>query len=267
VTAPEEQSLDPVAPMLTGRQIMSQDWVDLTFLHWRVDPALVAPMMPRGVRPDVVDGSTWVGLVPFTIHRAGIGRGPAVPWLGTFPETNVRLYSIDSRGRRGVVFRSLEASRLAVVLGARAVFALPYMWARMSITRSVVDDLELDYRTTRRLPGRGARRAAGVAPVGGRVVVRVGDRIPDPSPLQLFLTSRWGLHTSLFGRTYYVPNNHGVWPLHDATLLHLQDTLVAAAGLPGLVDRPPDSVLFSPGVHSVFAFPYLAKRERTHADP
>ena len=99
--------------------------------------------------------------MPFTIRRAGIGRGPAVPWLGTFPETNVRLYSIDSRGRRGVVFRSLEASRLAVVLGARAVFSLPYQWARMSITRSVVDELELDYRTTRRFAGRGARRAAG----------------------------------------------------------------------------------------------------------
>ena len=59
-----------------------------------------------------------------------------------------------------------------------------------------------------------------------------------------------------------MPNNHGVWPLHEATLLHLQDTLVAAAGLPGLVDRPPDSVLFSPGVHSVFAVPYLADRMR-----
>jgi len=180
VTAPEEQSLDPVGPLLTGRQIMSQDWVDLTFLHWRVDPALVAPMMPRGVRPDVVDGSTWVGLVPFTIHRASIGRGPAVPWLGTFPETNVRLYSIDSRGRRGVVFRSLEASRLAVVLGARAVFALPYMWAQMSITRSVVDDLELDYRTTRRFPGRGARRARSRS---GRWTRGRPGRRPDPRPV------------------------------------------------------------------------------------
>src|SRR6185312_3963150 len=113
----------------------------------------------------------------FTISRAGVGRGPAVPWLGTFPETNVRLYSIDEQGRRGVVFRSLEAGRLAVVLGARAVFNLPYQWARMSITRSVVDDLELDYRTSRRFAGRSAGRAAAGAPVGGRVVVRVGARI------------------------------------------------------------------------------------------
>ena len=97
------------------------------------------------------------------VHDRPGGRrqGPAVPWLGTFPETNVRLYSIDEQGRRGVVFRSLEASRLAVVLGARAAFNLPYRWARMSIARSVVDDLELDYRTSRRFAARGARRAAG----------------------------------------------------------------------------------------------------------
>ena len=181
MSPPAEQPLGPVGPPLTGRQIMSQDWVDLTFLHWRVDPAVVAPLMPRGVRPDVHDGSTWVGLVPFTISRAGVGRGPAVPWWGTFPETNVRLYSIDEQGRRGVVFRSLEASRLAVVLGARAVFHLPYRWARMSITRSVVEDLELDYRTSRRLAARGARRAAGGATVGGRVVVRVGNPNAEPT--------------------------------------------------------------------------------------
>jgi len=44
-----------------------------------------------------------------------IGRGPAVPYLGTFLETNVRLYSVDETGRRGVVFLSLDADRALVV--------------------------------------------------------------------------------------------------------------------------------------------------------
>mgnify|MGYP001032299708 CR=1 FL=1 len=43
MSPPAEQPLDPVGPPLTGRQIMSQDWVDLTFLHWQVDPAVVVP--------------------------------------------------------------------------------------------------------------------------------------------------------------------------------------------------------------------------------
>ncbi|HXV94793.1 MAG TPA: DUF2071 domain-containing protein [Pseudonocardia sp.] len=249
---PDAQSLTDPAPALRGRPIMSQRWTDLTFLHWRVDPELVAPVFPPRTEPDVFDGATWVGLVPFRMVGAGVGRGPGIPWLGTFAETNVRLYSIDANGRRGVLFRSLEASRLATVLGARAVFGLPYMWARMRVRRAGPD---IEYTTARRWPGpRGA---------GGRIVVRPGTPLTRTHPLADFLTARWGLHSHRFGRTLYVPNRHARWPLHEATLHHLDDTLVAAAGLGGIVDREPDSVLWSPGVAVEFGMPYDARRPTT----
>lgn len=142
---------------------MHQQWRDLTFVHWRVDPQLVAPLMPAGTRPDVYDGATWLGLIPFRMVGAGVGRRRAAPWLGTFAETNVRLYCIDEQGRRGIVFLSLEASRLAVVLGARLAFGLPYCWARMRVraTRG-----QIEYSTRRRWPrpqgsGRPSRRTPG----------------------------------------------------------------------------------------------------------
>lgn len=226
---------------------MSQRWEELTFLHWRVDPGLVAPLLPRGTTPDLFDGATYVGLVPFRLADAGVARGPAVPWLGTFAETNVRLYSVDAAGQRGVVFRSLEAARLAVVLAARVGFGLPYTWARMRVDRTPTT---ITYTTARRLPGpRGA---------GGRIVVEPGERIAEPDLLAQFLTARWGLHTRHLGRLLYVPNEHEPWPLHHARLVHLDDSLVAAAGLPGLVDRAPDSVLWSPGVRTVFGTPRRA---------
>src|SRR5919107_807576 len=111
--------------------MMNQDWRDLTFLHWAVPPDRVAGLMPPGVRPDTLDGVTYVGLIPFRMVDAGIGRGRGVPWLGSFLETNVRLYSVDETGRRGIVFLSLDADRAVVVAGARAAFGLPYRWARM----------------------------------------------------------------------------------------------------------------------------------------
>src|SRR5689334_13555471 len=111
--------------------MMSQSWRDLTFLHWAVDPGEVAHRMPPGVQPDTLDGVTYVGLIPFRMVGAGFARGPGVPWFGTFLETNVRLYSVDDTGRRGIVFLSLDADRAAVVVGARAAFGLPYRWARM----------------------------------------------------------------------------------------------------------------------------------------
>ena len=33
-----------------------QTWADLTFLHWEVDPDLVAPHLPPGVRPTYATG-------------------------------------------------------------------------------------------------------------------------------------------------------------------------------------------------------------------
>ena len=98
------------------------------FLHWRIPEAESAAFMPSGVVPDVFDGSAWVGLIGFRMQKAGFGRGPAVPFFGDFNEINVRLYSREPDGTRGVVFLSLDADRLAVVLAARAA-GIPYVWS------------------------------------------------------------------------------------------------------------------------------------------
>ncbi|WXZ49315.1 DUF2071 domain-containing protein [Clavibacter tessellarius] len=82
---------DPVsaaAPDLPGRAVIRQLWSDLAFVHWRVDPALVAPLLPPGTRPDVHDGSSWVGLIPFVLSRSAFPPLPAVPWAGTFAESS-----------------------------------------------------------------------------------------------------------------------------------------------------------------------------------
>ncbi|MBA2477739.1 MAG: DUF2071 domain-containing protein, partial [Sporichthyaceae bacterium] len=81
-TAAEVQPVSAQARSLRGVAILGQHWVDLTFLHWRVHPEAVAPLLPPGTRPDVHDGSSWVGLIPFRLLGAGLGRGRAVPWLG-----------------------------------------------------------------------------------------------------------------------------------------------------------------------------------------
>ncbi|MGI8535379.1 MAG: DUF2071 domain-containing protein [Mycobacteriales bacterium] len=81
------------------------------------------------------------------------GAAP-LPWLSGFAETNVRLYAVDASGRRGVVFRSLEAARLLPVLVARGSYALPYFWARMAVRHG---PRTVAYETSRRWPGHAAR--------------------------------------------------------------------------------------------------------------
>lgn len=247
----EPEPITATAPRAAGRTVFTQDWMDLTFIHWAVAPEVVAPFMPPGVRPDVFDGFSYVALVPFSMQRIGLFGAPAVPYFGSFLETNVRLYGVDGEGRRGVVFCSLEASRLATVALTRWTTGLNYLWARMRLQRECD---RLEYTTHRRWPGpRGA---------SSRVVVRVGEEI-DPSPLEQFLTARWGLFLpDRRGRTRYWPNEHATWPLRAATLEHLDDQLVAVAGFPGLVEQPPISVLHSSGVSVRFG----PRRRAIHTD-
>ena len=235
------------APPLHRPRLLRQHWRDVAFLHWAVDPAAVADLLPAGVRPDVLDGRTYVGLVPFRMVGTGLANGPAVPWAGTFLETNVRLYSVDATGRRGVVFLSLDADRAVAVAVARAGFGLPYRWSRMQFT---AEGAERRYTTRVRWPG--PRCVSDVA-------VRVGGPAPD-GPLERFLTARWGLHVARFGRTWFLPNAHPPWPLRTAEVLALDDGLVAAAAVGALARRPPDHVVFSDGVAATFGPPVPVTR-------
>jgi hypothetical protein len=221
----------------------TQRWRDLTLLHWPVDAEAVRPLLPPGVEPDLLDGVTYVGLVAFVMADVGVLRTPGVPYLGRFPETNVRLYSVDRRGRRGVVFRSLDATRLLPVGIGRAGLGLPYIWSRMSVRRSG-DEIEYVCR----------RRGRVGAEIRSRLRVRVGDPVAEPSALEHFVTARWALHAAWRGRALYVPNAHPRWPLHRADLLELADGLIGAAGL-AQPAGPPVSVLFSPGVAVRFGWP------------
>ena len=243
------EPLSSDAPELAGRVMMNQSWRDLTFLHWAVDPEAVAHRMPPGVRPDTLDGVTYVGLIPFRMVEAGIATGRGVPWFGSFLETNVRLYSVDETGRRGIVFLSLDADRAAVVLGARAAFALPYRWARMR--HRVSGDVHT-YDAQLRRPTERAR---------SHVVVRSGQPRAR-TEVDEFVSARWGLHVQAWGRTRYVPNRHEAWPVHHAEVLELEDGLMASVGLPDLATRSPDHVAFSPGVTTQFGFPSDASLPR-----
>lgn len=243
---------DPVtaerhSPDLPGRAVIAQRWNRAVFVHWRVDPAEVAPLLPPGTRPDVHDGSAWVGLVPFVLSEFRFLPLPPVPLLGTFTEINVRTYAVDDHGRRGVVFRTLEAEHLAPVLAARALFGLPYRWARTGVR---TEGSRIEFRSRRH----GARHPAT------RVRATLGTDTVD-TPLSRFLTARWGFHERHLGRTIWAANAHEPWPLVSAELDVLDDDLVADSGFPQLAGRTPDSVLAMPADHPGF----ITRFTRAHA--
>ena len=221
-----------------ARPVMHQGWLDLTTLHWRYEPEVVAALLPDGFRVDTFDGSAYVGLIPFLMHRV---RPPGLPAFGrtsTFLETNVRTYLVAPDGRRGVWFSSLDVTRLLPALVARATYRLPYCWARMATTRE--GDV-IHHRSVRRWP----RATAGAR---AELEVEVGPQVPpgEITDLEHFLTARWALGTRSGSHLAWAPVDHPPWPLHRAEVRSCDETLLAAAGLP-----PPEGPAiahWSPGV-------------------
>jgi uncharacterized protein YqjF (DUF2071 family) len=229
---PEEQVAWPFA---------HQRWQTFTFLHWAYDPADVQRLLPPDLEVHTHGGLAWVGLTPFMLrdfHPPGL---PAIPWLSSFPETNLRTYVLDSNGLDGLWFFSLEADELATVLGARTLLQVPYQWAAMSVEAGS----RITYRSRRRW-----------APAAGHdIVVEPGSPIAaeELGERDHFLTGRWRAFTKIAGYLVTVPVEHQPWPLWSVRVEQVNQNLLTAAGLPPPQGEP--LAHFSPGVDARFGPP------------
>jgi uncharacterized protein YqjF (DUF2071 family) len=198
---------------------MTQSWHDLLFAHWRVDERLLRPLIPAVFDIDRFDGSAWLGVVPFTMTNVSARGVPPVPWLSAFPEINVRTYVSPRDGKRGVFFFSLDAGRLLAVLGARAMFRLPYFAASMRVTHG---GEAVQYESRRR---GGPAFVARYEPAGPVFTAARGS-------LEAFLTERYCLyHVDPFGRPSRLEIHHDPWPLQPAQAEIRKNTMADPLGV------------------------------------
>ena len=221
---------------LVPRPVCAQGWRTMTFLHWPFDPAVIQARLPDGFKVDTWEGRAWVGLTFFVMTDFRLGPLRRLPDMSTFPETNLRTYVRGPDGHDGLWFFSLEADSLPLVVGARTLYGVPYRWADMEVSRG--EGGTVRYRSRRRVGRK----------VGHDITVRVGEPRARPEPLDDWLTGRWRAFTRIAGRRCAVPVYHEPWPLWDVTVVDLEQSLLAGAGLPE-PDVPPCAV-HSPGVHS-----------------
>jgi len=243
MASPLEHPLEP--PHEVRFEVMHMNWLNLTFLHWPFPAEEVQRHLPEGLAVDTFDGQAWVGLVPFQME-VQLPGGIPIPREGSFPETNVRTYVRGPDGTPGVWFSSLEAGRLSASTVARVTYGLPYFWADMTAEQR---DGTWSYRSQRTWPG----------PKGAHCNV---DAVPESliethSDFDRFLTARWGLFSTFFGRTLYAPISHEPWPLHDAQVTALDDGLMDAAGF--VIPDVDPVVHWTPGVSVRIGRPQLVK--------
>lgn len=115
--------------------MMTQNWRDLLFLHWPVDPADIRKYIPGELELDLYDNRAWIGIVLFKARGTRPRFMPPALGAANFLEVNVRTYA-RYKNRSGVYFFSLDAnSKLAVEIASFGGF-LPYRRAKMSFDKN-----------------------------------------------------------------------------------------------------------------------------------
>ena len=243
------------------RFMRHEQWADALFVHYAVDAAALQSRLPSGLRVHTHEGIAYVGLV--LLSEEGI-----VPLLPGLPlalvrcfalshhAVNVRTYVLPASGDGppGIFFFTLDCSALLPVLGARALFNLPYRYARMSRRGSRVLSLESD----RVGSGKDAVRLSASWVPGDS---DDGDCCNKPAPelregdaaLGRFFAERYALYCTpgpllrcFMGSSaplWCGTITHEAWPLVRARLVHWEGSrsVLAAVGLDDLVktDSPP----------------------------
>jgi hypothetical protein len=221
-----------------GRPVMRQVWRHLAFLHWPVERAALAPLLPADLDVDTFGGVAWVGIVPFTIPltHAGFVGAPLAP---AFHEINLRTYVHRGGRDPGVWFFSLDATSRLAVAGARLAYGLPYHHARIAMDVAG-EPRRIDYRARRRPSSR--------APMPAQFECSYG---PDgdvfaaaPGTLELFLVERYLLYSRAGGELRAARVAHAPYPVQRAFVGgsgggEITETLTRAAGVERPAGAPP----------------------------
>jgi uncharacterized protein YqjF (DUF2071 family) len=229
---------------------LTAEWRKLIMAQYPIDPAILAPYLPRGLELDLYQNTCYVSLVGFLFDRVRL-KGIPIPFHTRFEEVNLRFYvrrtEPDGTRKRGVVFIREFVPRAAITLLANALYEEPYttLPTRYSLT-TTPQSLDVQYSWKHR----GTWQSLAVA------------ASPTPQPIaagseEEFLTEHyWGYTKRRDGSTSEYEVRHPRWqiyPIQQATIVanfaELYDPNFAA-----LNTQQPSSVLLAEGsavsVHS-----------------
>jgi uncharacterized protein YqjF (DUF2071 family) len=195
--------------------LIRQMWRDVAFVHWPFEVAAVQQALPPGLVVDTYEGTAWVSIVCFST-TCELGGVLPLPGPRRFPETNVRTYVRAPDGTTGLYFFSLDVTNRANVAAGKAI-ALRYR----------LGDMHVDVGRLWRYGG--VRRGDPTA----RYDIAVEPQLePAEGELDIFLSARWSAYAEFAGHVTRYDVQHQPWPLRKAHATTVDETLLAAEGLP-----------------------------------
>jgi len=231
------------------RVFLTGEWRHLAMLNYRVDPALLLSLVPRGTSLDLWQGSAYVSIVGFLFRDTRV-LGVAVPLHRDFEEVNLRFYVCRTLGgevRRAVTFIKEIVPRRAIAVVARLAYNEPYVAMPMRhaiATQSGPDAapgvVRYDWK----------QRTGGWS---GLTVSASGAATPlVPGSEAEFITEHyWGYTRQRDGGTVEYQVTHPrwrTWSVNDASV-HGDLSELYGAKLGGALTGTPDSAFLAEGSH------------------
>lgn len=222
---------------------LTAEWRKLIMAQYEVDPAALAPWLPRGVDLDLFQGRCYVSLVGFLFDRVRV-LGLPIPFHTRFEEVNLRFYVArtepDGTRKRGVVFISELVPRAAITLIANSLYEEPY--ATLPMRRSIVsmpDSLAVSYSWRHRGTWQSVAVEADPTP-----------QLIGPNSVEDFITEHyWGYTKRTRGNTSEYGVQHPRWQVYSIRNFTINCDFAALYDptFASLNNQQPSSVLLAEG--------------------
>jgi uncharacterized protein YqjF (DUF2071 family) len=225
-----------------SRPFLTAAWRHLAILNYEVDPALLAPQVPRGTELDLWDGRAYVSVVGFLFQDIRV-LGMPVPLHREFEEVNLRFYvrhRAGSEWRRGVSFIRELVPRRIVSVAARLFYNENY--ATLPMSHELIGDGSVRSASYRwRSDGRDG--AVSVAELGPLRELVAG------SEAEFITEHHWGYTRQRNGGTIEYHVEHPRWRVAEPARARLDGDAAAVYGeeLASAIEGEPSSSFFADG--------------------
>lgn len=222
-------------PMPERPHSLVQEWRNLTFMHWEVEPEALSPHIPEGLEIDLFEGKAFVGTIPFMMKNVRPRMLPYLPGVSTFPEFNIRTY-VKKNGKPGVLFLTLDAQSRVTCWHAPRSYGLPYRYAKCSLK---VSSDNYSWKS---------RRTSDGVELEGECEIKGESREAEINSLEHFLFERYSLYTEHKGKLHMAYTLHAPWSFREGTAKIIKNTLTESYDL-GIDVLNPQYVHASEGVY------------------
>ncbi len=202
---------------------IKQRWNHVLFLNWKVDPSQIQFKVPFPL--DLYEGKAVISVVPFFMDQIRFPLTPAIPWISSLWELNLRTY-VTSNGIPGIYFLRLDSNHRIGNWIAKNFFKLPYRLN--NISAKVIGD---------RYSVRAHAKDYHL-----HIEAQIRDE-PIIDPFQKWITERYHLFLQHEGRVIRGDAIHEPWKIKKAHLHTLEGNFGRLSGTP--LSNEVDSIYYS----------------------